>query len=157
MVALSSADHRHSPPQIRFPAEYNAADDLLGRNLQAGRSHKVAYIDDHGSYTYGELIERVNRFANALIGLGLRREERVLLCLHDTIDFPTAFLGSIKAGIVPIAVNTLLTANDYDYMLRDSRARAVIVSAPVLPTIGPALAKQRDVKNVVVSKGDPGS
>src|SRR5207249_10049517 len=99
----------------------------------------------------------VNRFANVLIGLGLRREERVLLCLHDTIDFPTAFLGSIKAGIVPIAVNTLLTANDYDYMLRDSRARALVVSAPLLPTIGPLLAKQRQVENVIVSRGDLGA
>src|SRR5207248_4081174 len=122
MTALSTADHRHSPPRLEFPAEYNAAHDLLERNLQAGRADKLAYIDDRASYTYGDLAERVNRFANALVGLGLRREERVLLCLHDTIDFPTAFLGSIKAGIVPIAVNTLLTANDYDYMLRDSRA-----------------------------------
>jgi benzoate-CoA ligase len=157
MTALSTADHRHSPPRLEFPVEYNAAHDLLERNLQAGRADKLAYIDDHGSYTYGDLALRVNRFANALIGLGLRREERVLLCLHDTIDFPTAFLGSIKAGIVPIAVNTLLTANDYDYMLRDSRAQALIVSAPLLATIGPLLAKQRDVKNVIVSKGDPGA
>src|SRR5256885_12317755 len=97
MVALSSADHRHSPPQIRFPAEYNAADDLLGRNLQAGRSHKVAYIDDHGSYTYREVIERVNRLAHALIGLGPRPAGRVLVCLHATIEFSTAVLRSIQA------------------------------------------------------------
>src|SRR4051794_28473147 len=119
MVALSTPDHRHSPPNIVFPAEYNAAHDLIERNLQAGRADKTAYIDDRRAYTYGELATRVNRFANALVALGLRREERVLLCLHDTIDFPTAFLGSINAGVVPIAVNTLLTANDYDYMLRD--------------------------------------
>src|SRR5438067_7819457 len=154
MVALSSADHRHSPPQIRFPAEYNAADDLLGRNLQAGRSHKVAYIDDHGSYTYGDLIERVNRFANALIGLGLRREERVLLCLHDTIDFPTAFLGSIKAGIVPIAVNTLLTQADYEYMLSDSRARVAVVSASLLPLFQPLLDKLPFLRRILVSGSD---
>src|SRR5438067_8114473 len=110
MVALSSADHRRNPPQISFPAEYNAAHDLIERNLQAGRADKIAYIDDRGAYTYGEIAERVNRFANALRGLGLRREERALLCLHDTIDFPTAFLAAIKAGIVPIAANTLLTA-----------------------------------------------
>jgi len=156
MVGLSTADQRVSPPRIDIPRDYNAAHDLIERNLQAGRASKVAYIDDLGTYTYGELAERVNRCSNALAGLGLVPEQRVLLCVLDTIDFPTAFLGSIKAGIVPIAVNTLLTANDYDYMLRDSRARAVIVSAPVLPTIGPALAKQRDVRNVIVSKGDPG-
>src|SRR6266513_5687191 len=156
MLALCTADHRRSPPDIHFPAEYNAAHDLIERNLQAGRTDKVAYIDDRGSYTYGELAERVNRCANALVDLGVRPEERMMLCLHDTIDFPTAFLGCIKAGIVPIAVNTLLTANDYRYMLGDSRARAPVLSAPLLPTIGPLLAKQRDIKNIVVSKGDPG-
>ena len=154
---LSTADHRHTPPEIHFPAAYNAAHDLIERNLEAGRSDKIAFVDDLGTYTYGDLAERVNRFASALIDLGLRREERVLLCLHDTIDFPTAFLGSIKAGIIPIAVNTLLTAGDYDYMLRDSRARALIVSAPLLQTIGPVLANQRDLSNIIVSKGDHGS
>jgi len=154
MLALCTADHRRSPPDIHFPAEYNAAHDLIERNLQAGRTDKVAYIDDRGSYTYGELAERVNRFANALVDLGVRPEERMMLCLHDTIDFPTAFLGCIKAGIVPIAVNTLLTANDYRYMLGDSRARALVVSAPLLSTIGPLLSKLPSVKHVIVSKGD---
>ena len=65
----------------------------------------------------------MNRCANALTGLGLQREQRILLCLLDTIDFPAVFLGAIKAGIVPVAGNTLLTTKDYDYMLRDSRAR----------------------------------
>ena len=51
-----------------------------------------------------------------------------MLCLHDSIDFPVAFLGAIKAGIVPVAVNTLLTSKDYDYMLRDSRAQVLVVS-----------------------------
>jgi len=154
-LEVSHADHRHSPPRIDFPRAYNAAHDLIERNLAAGRANKIAYIDDRGSYSYGELAERVNRFANALIGRGLRREERVLLCLHDTIDFPTAFLGSIKAGIVPIAVNTLLTANEYDFMLADSRARALVVSAPLLATIGPVLAKH-DIEHVIVSKDDAG-
>ena len=135
MLALCTADHRRSPPDIHFPAEYNAAHDLIERNLQAGRADKIAYIDDRGSCTYGELAERVNRFANALVGLGLHREERVMLCLHDTIDFPTAFLGCIKAGIVPVAVNTLLTANDYRYMLGDSRACALVASAPLLSAV----------------------
>ena len=59
----------------------------------------------------------------------------------DTIDFPTVFLGAIKAGIVPIAANTLLTANDYRYMLGDSRAAALIVSAPLLPTFEEAMGQ----------------
>ena len=138
MLRLSSADHRVSPPLVDIPREYNAAHDLIERNLHAGHHARLAYIDDDGSYTYAELAERVNRCANALVKLGLEPEQRVLLCLQDTIDFPTAFLGCIKAGIVPIPVNTLLKSADYEYMLRDSRARALLVSAALLPTFDPA-------------------
>ena len=141
MPGLGNADHSVSAPEIVIPREYNAAHDLIERNLLAGRAAKTAFIDDNGSYTYGELAERANRFANALTALGLQMEQRVLLCLHDSIDFPSAFLGSIKAGIVPVAVNTVLTATDYLYMLQDSRARALIVSEPLLPTIAPLLDK----------------
>ena len=83
-------------------------------------------------------------------------EERVLLCLLDTIDFPTAFLGSIKAGIVPIPVNTLLTAADYELMLRDSRARALVVSAHLLPTLAPLLPRLEHLEHVIVAEGDAG-
>src|SRR5262249_1584175 len=106
-----------------LPREYNFAADLLKRNLDAGRANKFAYIDDRRSLTYGELAERVDRFGNALRSLGVRREERMFMCLFDTIDWPVAFLGAIKAGVVPIPVNTLLTEDDYLFMLADSRAR----------------------------------
>jgi benzoate-CoA ligase len=151
MPTLSTADHRTSPPQVAIPRDYNAAHDLIERNLRAGRGSKTAYIDDQGSYTYGELAERVDRCANALASLGLQREQRILLCLLDTIDFPSAFLGAIKAGIVPVAGNTLLTSKDYDYMLRDSRAQALVVSAPLLPVFAPILEGLPDLKHVIVS------
>ncbi len=156
MPKLSSADHSVSPPIIDIPREYNAAHDLIERNLQAGRGSKVAYIDDSGSYTYNDLSERVNRFANALVGMGLQMEQRILLCLHDTIDFPTAFLGAVKSGIVPIAANTLLTAADIEYMLSDSRARALVVSAPLLAAFKSLFGKLPFLKHVIVSGGDAG-
>jgi benzoate-CoA ligase len=153
MPALSTADHSVSPPRIDVPRTYNAAYDLLERNLEAGRGGKLAYIDDRGRYTYAELAARVNQAANALAALGLRPEQRVLLALHDTIDFPAVFLGAIKAGIVPIATNTLLTANDYRYILNDSRAAAVIVSAPLLSAFEEAMREggRIFVKEVIVS------
>jgi benzoate-CoA ligase len=151
MIGLSSADHRFSPPVLDIPRDYNAAHDLIERNLRAGRGRKTAYIDDAGSYSYGELAERVNRCANALLGLGLQPEQRILLCLQDTIDFPTVFLGAIKAGIVPVAVNTALKTRDYDYMLRDSRARALFVSAALLPNFVPLLRQIPCLQHVVVS------
>ena len=122
------------------PTGYNAAADLIERNLAAGRGAKTAFIDDHGHYSYAELAERVSRFANLVRRLGIHPEQRILLCLHDTIDFPTAFLGAIKAGVVPVAVNTQLSAGEFAFMLADSRARAVVVSAPLLPVMTAALA-----------------
>jgi benzoate-CoA ligase len=154
MLGLSSADHRVSPPDIEIPREYNAAHDLIERNLRAGRGAKLAYIDDGGRYTYDELAERVNRCANTLVGLGVQPEQRVLLCLQDTIDFPTAFLGAIKAGLVPVAVNTLLKSADYEYMVRDSRACVLIVSAPLLPLFAPLLGEMPRLKHVIVSGGE---
>src|SRR5689334_21478471 len=106
------------------PAEYNFAEDLLARH--ARRASKVAYLDDREALTYGALSERVRRCAAGLVGLGLRREERVLLLAHDTIDWPVAFLGALYAGVVPVALNTLLTPDDYAYMLAHSRARAAV-------------------------------
>jgi len=98
----------NNPAAWKLPRDYNAAADLIGRNLAAGRGGKLAYIDDAGQYTFAELAERVNRFGSGLQALGLQMEERVLIAMLDGIDWPTAFLGSIKAGIIPIAVNTLL-------------------------------------------------
>src|SRR3977135_596317 len=88
MSGLSSSDHTVSPPLIDIPREYNAAYDLMERNLAAGRGQKLAYIDDYSQYTYYDLAERANRCAGALAGLGLQPEQRVVLCLQDTFDFP---------------------------------------------------------------------
>jgi benzoate-CoA ligase len=150
-MELSRADHSVSPPRIEVPREYNAAHDLLERNLRIGRAEKIAFHDDAGSITYAALAERANRFGGGLQALGLRMEDRVLLALHDTIDFPTAFLGAIKAGIVPIAVNTLLTAKDYEYMLADSRAKALVVSEALLPQFKPVLERLPFLKHVIVA------
>jgi benzoate-CoA ligase len=111
---------------------YNAAVDLVGRNLAAGRGAKVAFIDDAGRCTYEELAANVNRAANVLLEMGIRREERIAIAMLDCCEWPALFLGAIKAGIVPVALNTLLTRTDYDYQLRDSRAKAVFVSEPLL-------------------------
>ena len=111
-----------------LPERFNAATDLIDHNLSAGRGSKIAVHDYNGATTYAELAVRINRMASALRQVGIQQEQRILLCLLDTIDFPTAFLGAIKAGIVPIPLNTLITADDYRWILGNSRAVAVIVS-----------------------------
>jgi len=150
-MEISRADHSVSPPRVDVPREYNAAFDLIERNLRAGRGAKVAFHDDAGPVTYAQLAERVNRFGSGLLAMGLRVEDRVLLAMHDTADWPVAFLGAIKAGIIPVAVNTLLTSKDYQYMLSDSRAKALVVSEALLPQFKPILEGLPHLKHVIVS------
>jgi len=140
--------------EIQFappPSEFNFARYVM--ELNTSRASKLAYIDDNGEYTYGDLFDRSRRFAGLMQSLGLHREERVMVCLTDTIDFPTVFLGCLYTGIVPVLVNTQLTADDYTYMLANCRAQAVVVSASVLPTVALALSKgDHEVKQILVSQ-----
>jgi benzoate-CoA ligase len=138
-------------PETAIPRHYNAAVDLIERNLRAGRAGKLAFRDDRDSLTYGALAERVDRAACALRALGLQQEQRVVMVMLDTIDWPTVFLGAIKAGIVPIPVNTNLTAVDYDFILRDSRAKALIVSDTLYPKLKPILGAQPSLDRVVIA------
>ena len=114
---------------------YNAADDLIGRNLEADRGEKTAFIDAAGSHSYAEVAARAARFANTLERLGVRREARVVLVMLDSVDLVACFLGAIKAGVVPVPLNTRLAARDYAYILGDSRAVALVVSEPLLGTV----------------------
>ena len=134
-----------APPEV-----FNFAQHLLA--LNAGRPDKPAFIDEQGQLTYGQLDDRVRRVAAGLRALGLKREERVLLLMLDCNDWPVSFLGAMYAGLVPVAVNTLLTADDYAYMLEHSRAQAVLVSGALLPTLTSALVKSdHEVGKVIVA------
>jgi benzoate-CoA ligase len=132
------------------PEQFNFAQFLLERN--AGHVDRPAFIDDAGTLTYGELAQRVRSLAAGLRALGIRREERVLLLMQDCNDWPVSFLGAMYAGLVPVAVNTLLTPDDYAYMLEHSRAQAVLVSGALLPTLTAAMIKSdHEVTKVIVS------
>ena len=151
----SSVDLTVHPPRVEIPREYNAARDLVDRHLGTERAGHPAVVDADGTYTYAELAERVRRAGNTLLGLGVRMESRVAICLLDSVDFPAVFLGAIRIGAVPIPLNTLLTAADYDYMLRDSRAHTLVVSRELHPSFAPILAGQPWLREVVVAgEGD---
>jgi benzoate-CoA ligase len=152
---LSHADHSSSPPRVEIPRDYNAAHDLLRRN--AARPDKVAYIDaaSGAHLTYGQLDEQAHRCADALRARGFAPETRVMLAMLDTLEWPVVFLGCILAGVVPIAANTLLTTKDFDFMLRDSRAQALFVSKPLLPTFEPLIGKISTLQHMFVA-GDGG-
>ena len=151
-VAVSARAEAPAPTGVgAIPRHYNFAADILDRNLKAGRADKPAFIDPRGTWTYGQLADRVARFAASLRALGVRREERVLIALLDTIDWPTAFLGCLKAGVVAVPVNTLMTEDDYRFMLADSRARVLVVSDALYPRFQKLIGESRDLEHVIVS------
>ena len=144
-------------PPPTLPAQFNFAVHLMQAN--AHRHAKTAFLDDQRNLSYGELDHRIQRFAAALQSFGIRREERVLLLMQDTCDWPVVFLGCLYAGVVPVAVNTLLTAHDYAFMITDCRAQAAIVSGNLLNTLKEAMVKVTDtpgglleIKTTIVSR-----
>src|SRR5436305_13778639 len=130
---------------------YNAVTWLLDRNIDQGRAEKIAFTDTASELTYGELQKQSCRVANMLRRLGVRREERVAMIMLDTVDFPIVFLGAIRAGVVPVPLNTLLTSDQYAYVLADCRARVLFVSDALLPAVKDMLGRMPDLDHVIVS------
>src|ERR1700678_3502650 len=130
---------------------YNAVTWLLDRNVDEGRAKKLAFTDTVSELTYGQLQQQSCRVANLLRHLGVRREERVAMIMLDTVDFPAVFLGAIRAGIVPVPLNTLLTSDQYAYVLADCRARVLFISQALSPVVQEMLGRTGDLDCVVVS------
>lgn len=136
------------------PYPYNAASDFIDRHLVQGRAEKTAFIDSEGEYSYAQLAQGVARFGNVLRERGIRRETRIAQIQLDTIDFPTVFWGSIKVGAVPVCINTLLTTEQYAHILRDSRAKLLVVSRALYERVAPALETLPDLEQIVVCGGE---
>ena len=117
---------------VTLPETFNAATYFVDRNVAEGRGGKVAIECGDQRITYAEVAESVNRFANALRRLGVEPEQRVALILLDSPAFAYSFFGAIKAGAVPVPLNTLWRARDYQYALNDSGARVLVISAALL-------------------------
>lgn len=137
-----------------MPRQHNACDFFIDRHLREGRQSKVAIIDEHGETSYGELAQRVAKTATALRDCGLRQEDRVAMVMLDSREFHCVFWGALRAGIIPVALNTLLVADNYEFILRDCRARALVVSAALLPTVAPILEKLPALEKVIVDGTD---
>jgi benzoate-CoA ligase family protein len=138
---------------ITLPENFNVATHFVDRNVQEGRGDKIAIECGDERVTYQQLLENTNRAGNALLALGVRPEERVLLLLLDTPEFLYAFFGAIKIGAVAVPVNTQAKPQDYEYMLNDCRARVALVSAPLLPHLQ-SIPKERlrYLQEIVVSE-----
>src|SRR5271167_1160989 len=129
---------------------YNAVADFVDAPVARGLSEKVAFIDADRSLTYGELKARTCRFATALKNLGVRPEERLAVLLYDTVDFPVAFWGGVRAGIVVLPLNTLLTPEQHAYILNDSRASAIVAAAPLAKTLLRILDRLPHLRTIIL-------
>ncbi len=140
---------------LHFSSRFNAAAVFIDRHLTQGRGDAVAIRTEREDITFAELAERVARAGNALRTLGMARGSRLLMVVLDEPEFFYLFWGAIKAGIVPVPVNTLLRAADYAGLIEDSEAAALIYSPELAAEIEPALAMARHRPAIVLAtRGD---
>jgi len=125
---------------IAFAPVFNVAVPFIDRHLAEGRGAKLAIRTVKEDVTYAQLAERVNRAGNALLGLGIGKGNRLLMIVKDCPAFFYAFWGAIKAGIVPVPVNTLLRAPDYAYMIENSGCAGVLYSPEYATEVEPGLS-----------------
>ena len=130
----------------------NAASYFVDRHPAEGRGGKIAYVEAQTGRTlsYAGMAEGAARLAGALTRAGIRPEERAALVLLDQIEFPQIFWGALKAGVIPVPLNTLLATPVYDVILRDSRAAILFVSAPLWPVLAPAVEGNPYLREIVV-------
>jgi len=138
-------------PMTEIPARFNVARFFVDRHVEEGRGAKAAFFHEDTTLTYAALQDLVNRTGNALLDLGVHREQRVLCLLLDSPEFLAAFWGAIKIGAIPIPINTMMRAQDYLYFLDDSRAPVAIISEPLLAEVGPVLSRAKFLRHVVVA------
>ena len=149
-------DTSQSPAALTFAPVFNVAAPFIDRHIAEGRADKVAIRSADGDVTYGELAANVNRAGNALLGLGLDPGDRVVMAVKDCAEFFYIFWGAIKAGFVPVPVNTLLRANDYRFILEDSGYAVAIYSLEFAAEVERALglADSRPAHALATEGGD---
>jgi len=135
-------------------ADGNAVHWFIDRHIDDGRGDAPVFFDPWRSLTYASLAVATHRFAGALRAAGIGRERRMAVLLLDTIDFPIAFWGALRAGVVPVPTNTLLTPDMVGYILADSRADALAISAPLVAPLLPVLRNLPELRHIIVSQPD---
>jgi benzoate-CoA ligase family protein len=146
------------PPRLRFSPRFNVAVPFIDRHVIEGRGGKTAIRTIRGDVIYGELAANVDRCAAALTRLGLRAGERMLMVVKDCPDFFYLFWGAIKAGIVPVPLNTMLRQSSYAFMIDDSGAAAVVYSPEFAGEVEAGIADAaRPPRHVLRTEGEGSS
>jgi len=143
-------------PTIQLPDLFNVAVEFVDRRIEAGRANHVALHYEGRRFTYGQVAAMVNRVGNALRHLGVEMENRVLLLLYDSPEFAASFFGAMKIGAVPVPVNTMMRAQDYEYFLNDSRAKVLIAHRRLWDEVAPVRSRLKSLKHVIIV-GEPDS
>ena len=129
---------------------FNATDYFVDRNIRQGRGHKVAVYTEYKNYTYNDIQKMTNKTANAFRELGLAVDDRILILMLDVPQFYAVFWGAIKMGAIPIPVNTMLTPDDYEYYLNDSRAKVLVISEQMVPVISQIKGDLRYLRDLII-------
>ncbi len=149
-------DRSGNAPIFTFADSFNVSVHMIDRHLNEGRSGRMAYVTDHEEVTYAQLAERVNRAGNGILAAGLKPTERLLMIVKDCPEFVYLYYGAIKAGIVPVPINTLLRAKDYQYIIEDSDCTGLIYSPEFALEVEPALAEASREPGFVTPTEGPG-
>ena len=145
-----NVDRSTSPAKITFAPVFNLAVPMIDRHLDEGRGDKVAICTVDGDVTYAELAERVNRCGNALLGNGLAPGQRLAMVVKDCPAFIYLFYGAIKAGIVPMPLNTLLRTPDYQFIIEDSGGDGLVYSPEYAAEVEPAIAAASHIPSLII-------
>jgi benzoate-CoA ligase family protein len=132
---------------------FNATDYLLHRHVRDGNGDRAAVVSGETSLTYHQLADETQRVAAGFRAVGVRPEERVMLCMADGIELLTGILGAMHIGAVPVPVSTMATGAELATVLADSRARVLCVSTEFADAARVALAAGSEVE-CVVTDGD---
>jgi benzoate-CoA ligase len=135
---------------LQVPNTFNAATAFVDENVRRGRGRKTALYYDDKTYTYDDVLTMVNKTGNVLKELGVEREQRILMIMLDSSEFVATFWGAMKIGAVPVPVNTLLKAADYEYFLNDSRAKVLVVHEALLAEIEKIQGQLKHLRYTVV-------
>jgi benzoate-CoA ligase family protein len=149
-------DRAHRPASFRFARCFNVTEPFIDRHVEEGNGSRIAIRSVVEDVSYAALAERVSRCGNALRGLGLSPGMRLLMVVKDCPEFFYVFWGAIKAGLVPIPLNTFLRAEDYKFLIEDSLCAALVYSAEFAGEVetGLAHAAHRPRQAVRVETGD---
>ena len=142
---------------IEKPEFFNAADYFLDRNIRQGKGHKICIYTEHRTYTYNDVEKMVNKTANALVNLGVRIEDKVMMLILDIPQFYAVFWAAIKIGAAPIPINTMLTPSDYEFYLNDSRAKVLVVSEELRPMINEIEGDLPYLRDLVIISEEKGA